>query len=507
MNQMYRRQSLLLAALLLLASLPASAQFKRFSNHKNTDEGFALRVPSKWDAIPPQPSEIEIVAKWAMDNKRGGYNSYEMQIMRFEPKGGTTGDEKNVGLPGLEEKEGQSRADRMRAFREAYRPTSFEQWFERNYRGDAKLPEPETLKLKKKGLTGKLYTIPNWLDQGLWKISALIGVYSDGTYEWVVLYKVNRDAVIDPKRPKSKTAGKSSILKSLSSFHLIKKKERKLDFDPADNELLAKVYAQAKRGLPKDWEIRPTKSKNYVVVHNIPRKKTKQLVFVSDILKHLDRIRKIYEELFPPRKEITAVSIVRICRDKEEYHQYGGPGGSAGYWNAGDEELVIYDASKSGGKKDSFSTLFHEAFHQYIYYAMGEVSPHSWYNEGFGDYFAGANPKRSYKIEPFKWRTGTVRAAVATGEAHHLRDLVNFEQSQYYSLNPGMCYAQGWALVYFLNHKKTKKHPVWGGILQRYFDKLIETGNKKQANEHAFENVDFDELNDAYHAFIKKGFK
>ena len=88
---------------------------------------------------------------------------------------------------------------------------------------------------------------------------------------------------------------------------------------------------------------------------------------------------------------------MRVCGDRKEYHEYGGPGGSAGYWNSGSEELVFYDASRS--KKiddDTVSVLYHEAFHQYIYYSVGNVAPHSWFNEGHGDYYAGADLKGAH---------------------------------------------------------------------------------------------------------------
>ena len=40
---------------------------------------------------------------------------------------------------------------------------------------------------------------------------------------------------------------------------------------------------------------------------------------------------------------------------------------------------------------DTLAVLYHEAFHQFIFYSVGEVAPHSWFNEGHGDYFSGAD--------------------------------------------------------------------------------------------------------------------
>ena len=68
---------------------------------------------------------------------------------------------------------------------------------------------------------------------------------------------------------------------------------------------------------------------------------------------------------------------------------------SAGYWNSRTEELVLFDAEEHerGKRPDdsgTFIVLYHEAFHQYIHYSTGELPPHSWFNEGYGDYFSGA---------------------------------------------------------------------------------------------------------------------
>ena len=87
-----------------------------------------------------------------------------------------------------------------------------------------------------------------------------------------------------------------------------------------------------------------------------------------------------------------------ICKDRDEYFKYGGPRGSAGYWNNKSEELVLYDGTKrekgeKTDKLDTFIVLYHEAFHQYIHYSAGELAPHSWYNEGMGDYYAGGKFK------------------------------------------------------------------------------------------------------------------
>lgn len=180
---------------------------------------------------------------------------------------------------------------------------------------------------------------------------------------------------------------------------------------------------------------------------------------------------QLYEVLFPPDRPIKAVSVVRVCKDGAQYSQYGGPGGSAGYWYAPGKELVFYE----NGKKDSLSVLYHEAFHQYIYYSVGDFSPHSWFNEGHGDYFAGFDYRAGRFVPaPFDWRITEAKNAKRNPKRPPLREWINWSQAQYYGRNDanieiGENYALGWSLVYFL---RTTKKPAYQGVLDRYFNSL-----------------------------------
>jgi hypothetical protein len=254
---------------------------------------------------------------------------------------------------------------------------------------------------------------------------------------------------------------------------------------------------EIEKGKIDGWDVIVSSKKQYVVLYNTDNGRNK--VLAQEIARQIELIREqLYEKQFPPSKPITAVSVVRVCGDAKEYHRYGGPGGSAGYWNSAAEELVFYDASRA--KKidsDTLAVLYHEAFHQYIYYSAGDIAPHSWFNEGHGDYYSGAQLHgRTFKIEPFRWRTGIIKNAVAHGPREKmevegpdgkkhvqyaadggytpLADFVKFTQRQYYSY-PGICYAQGWSFIYFLREivpKKRAYREKWGHILDRYFDTL-----------------------------------
>ena len=262
---------------------------------------------------------------------------------------------------------------------------------------------------------------------------------------------------------------------------------------------------EIEKGLVKGWAVMVSPKKNYIVIYDTRSNRNNLLAKV--ISDRIERIREqVYETRFPPASKVEAVSIVRICGDESAYHAYGGPWGSAGYWNSDAEELVFYDASpQREPDDDTLAVLYHEAFHQFIYYSVGEVSPHSWFNEGTGDYFSGSKYSGGkFTIKPFNWRVATIREAIRKGpspftevtgreaEGIHfkfdrgsegytpLKAFVRLTQREYYSY-PSICYAQGWSLVYFLR-EGVPKNPAWnekwGKILGIYFDTLKREANK-----------------------------
>jgi hypothetical protein len=244
------------------------------------------------------------------------------------------------------------------------------------------------------------------------------------------------------------------------------------------------------RGLVKGWGVVVSPKRNYVVIYNTKGRRNDALARL--IAERVEMIREqIYERNFPPAKPFDDVAIVRVCGDRAEYHAYGGPGGSAGYWSPGTEELVFYDASPATKvDDDTIAVLYHEAFHQYIYYSAGRVAPHSWFDEGHGDYYAGAKLSGGkFTIRPFSWRVGTIKGAINAGPSPRdeqgrwdrrregytpLPDFTAFSQRDYYSY-PGVSYAQGWSLVYFLREivpTKPAWNAKWGKILDTYFTTL-----------------------------------
>ena len=211
--------------------------------------------------------------------------------------------------------------------------------------------------------------------------------------------------------------------------------------------------------------------------------------------------------------EASRTSVVRVCKNKEQYVSYGGSPSSAGFWYSVTEELVLFD-DKVGGRSDTWAVLNHEAFHQYIYYFYGNIAPHSWYNEGTGDFYSGYKYNRNgtFTLDKFSWRVGTIQEALGQGKFVPLADFVRLTQPEYYGKNKWDLdgfhnYAQGWSFVYFLRTGKKANargwNPRWDTILDDYLRALASSGKVEQAVEQAFTGVDMEELQQAWIAYTK----
>jgi len=266
------------------------------------------------------------------------------------------------------------------------------------------------------------------------------------------------------------------------------------------------------------WEDTP----NYVLLTN-----SDKAMLIRDLQKKLEGIRKYYLERFPPVAEITALATVRVCKDRDEYIEYGGWPESGGYWNPLARELVFYD----GGKEDTRIVLYHEAFHQYVYYAVGEVRPHPWFNEGYGDYFSGAEFNTygdvlRMRLNP--WRTNQLQSLI--GQHPSWAELIRMEQAEFMTLDPGRNYQMAWSMVYFLEEAKAvEKNPRWARILPTYYETLktafteerrqlslagqaddpaeLEVASARaraRAVQAAFEGVDLHEIEFAWIQFLRE---
>lgn len=316
--------------------------------------------------------------------------------------------------------------------------------------------------------------------------------------------------------------------------------ERLRLFEPSDKSgaALLALYANSKfvdiprrvavrKRLVRGWRAEDTE--HFIVVYD-----TKDQPLIRKICFDVEVLYALYASYFPPAGAMSSVSTVRVCRDRDEYLAYGGDEGTAGYFNFLDEELVFYDAHvdrKNGIADDTLTlvVLYHEAFHQFIHYSVGELPPHPWFNEGHGDFFGGARVHGELQsIGPNPMRVDDVQKAVQFGRNVPWKDIVTFEQSRFMQ-DAGIHYPQSWSMIYFLRTSpEVQKRAEWRNILPSYFDELKKAWSEEKvalelagdqndwekrwkagkrarsrALSVAFTGVDYDEIDSAWIAFVK----
>ncbi len=486
---MRRRLSLLLPLLWLLASvLPAAASDVPRQRYRDRVYKFSFKMFDKWSQVPIENGEKIDVAKFVEGTDRGDL-APTLTVVRLNLKEGGDGPVVTPGLPEGLPPEIKARLAALEAPKCAWDATIGQMRLPDGFKPDrSKFDEIES----KDDVKGKMWSleVDYGGDYGDYKIYVSLIDFVKDDLEYGIFFRC------PATRRKSFERGLVVLGRSFE-FHDEKAKDVET-LDVLDGVAITpERRREIERSLIQGWKVIVSPKKQYVVIYNTKHERNNQLA--EEIARRIELIREqIYEKQFPPAHPITAVSIVRVCGDRKEYFAYGGPGGSAGYWNSQAEELVFYDASPSKAiDDDTVAVLYHEAFHQYIYYSVGDVAPHSWFNEGHGDYYAGAQLKgKKFKLEPFRWRMGIIRAAVqhgprakATvqgddGKSHEqwandggytpLRDFVRFTQGQYYAY-PDVSYAEGWSLIYFLREivpKNREYREKWGKILDTYFDTL-----------------------------------
>ncbi|MCB9899238.1 MAG: DUF1570 domain-containing protein [Planctomycetes bacterium] len=425
-----------LGAAVLLALAPSADA----GVHKDTRLGFQIKPPKDFESIALQPGQTNPVAQWQDPRKEYG-----------------SGNESSMYLNARFEIMAYSRAF-ADAFEGGYESFLDDKWED----CDSWLGYGEVEKEKKIRVDGSdaREKAVSFEEAGITMYFAMI---PQDDYVFLVTGK----SLLNRYKGRA-----SDFSKAAKSFERIEKEdagERSAELAQMDDQerRLQTVIDQ----LPEGWD--HMRTDRYLFVYNADKD------FVKDLGKQIEAIRDVYEKLYPPDRPITDVSIVRVCKDRTTYMGYGGPAGAGGHWSPWLKELVIFDMPP---RDNTVAVLNHEAFHQYIYYYYGELSPHSWYNEGTGDYFAGAKMTKTYRIQGFGngpggfGRQETVKEAVRETRSGRegitpLKELMNYSQGEYYN-NAGVHYAQGWALIHMLRESKRLK-PAWARILDDYLVNLL----------------------------------
>lgn len=519
---------------------PAHAQApKAFIDYKDdSDLGFKVKVPKDWRFIPPQPGDENLIGKYDPAGDKGidingRYWTYHVWLVKFDRRKKSSDgapkkeDEHRIQMPGLKDVD------------------AFIHGQELEVPGNWKKAEKEGGPLSITGVVASSCVYE------LTKDKVPLRLY-------VAQYKLSDD--LDIALIANGPGDEKKWMKFEGPFQTMGKSFKRLELEalvaasakagdsPQRSRKRAEITAKIKS--QPGWSLYETP--NYFIVSNNTDK-----AFIDELMVRLEAIRKCYEETYPVEKVLalkklhdeaeakkraaepkkdkpegaggsteedhteakdvdsvaeSRCSVVRVVQNAEQYHSYGGPPQSAGYFSPDQGELVIYDDKAVGGRNNSWATMNHEAFHQYIFCFFGSLSPHRWYDEGTGDFYAGYQLKNSrFELKPFDWRVSTIKEALrarTSGKQTYvpLKELVRFTHDEYYGKNKynlggGENYAQGWSFIWFLrtgpkNCRAWNK--AWTPILDQYLKVLAESGDLDQAVDQAFAGVDWDELEKAW---------
>lgn len=478
-----RRVAWMIAAALFCGSGRARAQAPEgFLTTENKPEGFTFYRPGSYSEMPLQPGESIILARYVRKDPGQPAKSSAPQLAIHKiaaeiwilsipkpPAPSTTS-----GLPAPDDGSADGEAPKAAADKKTEDPAiekdaihSFEEFVSKRMKGWKITSSKPT---EERGVKKTVFTV-SFPGTGVAKGSRAMAWVADRADRLLALLGTSSEDDFDRSLRTFETSAQSLKEIKISDAE-IQRWEKSYQSHP---ELKDPAFRLARRKeLVSGWQAIDTP--NYLIVHH-----TDDQVLLGRVRNGLETIRALYEKLFPPAKPIEAVSVVRVCKNREEYLYYGGQPSSAGFWNSARQELVLFDniVHKKGNQllsTDSCFVLYHEAFHQYIFYSIGEFAPHDWFNEGYGDYFSGADmfegEKQLKRIGTNPWRLDVVKKALGSSQYVRLDTLIRASHKEYYA-NPRLYYAEGWSLVYFLNESDAvRKHPQWSQILARYFAAL-----------------------------------
>lgn len=243
----------------------------------------------------------------------------------------------------------------------------------------------------------------------------------------------------------------------------------------------------------KDWWY--VNTENYIILSNLS---IKHKIMVQELQNDVEYYRAAYATLIKPRTDITAVSVIRVFASPAEYLAYVGADmqWTGGVWMPSKKEMAIKPIDWGGNKEQRYMAkriTFHEAFHQYLFYALDQVQTSTWFNEGHAEFFETAEIKnKCLEVDEDERNVEVLMRMIAASKAD-VGALVKMDREEFYSKNDEQRtenYVLAWALVYYLRKGASLDRPAThADLLDRYVDALWSTKDEQKATSAAFSNT------------------
>ena len=226
------------------------------------------------------------------------------------------------------------------------------------------------------------------------------------------------------------------------------------------------------------------------------------IAFIKNVGRLMEAMQAAYRRYVPPQKDL-AVSAVRVFATREGYNEYikGATGESGdrsiGLWSPSHEELLILDMGNSK-RYETFKTMRHEAFHQYLHYATGNGNHAVWFNEGHACFFENVSydTKKNY-VRIWDDPKDRRPAAVASDPerfAKLAKDILMLDHAAFYEgtlKEVNDRYSAAWAAIYFLQKgsHSFKEFADYQGVVPAYLEAMKEGKPAREATRIAWEGV------------------
>ena len=304
-----------------------------------------------------------------------------------------------------------------------------------------------------------------------------------------------------PRTPTGNEAPSSKF----QNFSLYRNRERSANFVASRDAVISSI-----RNMKNWWYV---ETANYILVSDLT---SRHRAFVRQLQTDLEFLRAAYEFLVPPRVGINAVSVVRVFSSANDYIEYvpREVEWTSGVWTPARKELVIKRSEEGKTREQRHSLLrvtFHEAFHQYLHYALAQRPVAMWFNEGHADFFAGCTIRgRRLTVEENSWRTDTLKLLLDAGAAR-ISDVLTLSQADFYGAGVPEAvrnrvrdrnYTIAWALTYFLRKASLlREYVAYRTLADDYIDAVWRTQDPMRATEIVFSQVDMEQFQGDFEAF------
>lgn len=469
----------LLATVFITVSIPAQATFAR-GWYQDKTLGFMVRPPAQWRQIPTKPDEQWIVglfqSKKEYTNKEGYSKKLMMRIIMFDNAPPKKKEEEKEKEGKKEDKVSVIRFGRNlihRNFQDYVKRTQSGGGFYFNVNKPRKSGVPGRMyevKIEKLSYGGKRRLVAWDFTQKNVSFAIEFDVYEEHYKKLTPLVKkvfrsfkfVARNTF--PSEGEAEGAIKIPNDEDWKKLPVTERHRIRLGIEAEqERKLMAK--------LPKDWKV--TKSKHFLVISHGDPKFTKAIVNIGEAC--FAWLERRFDGL---SDEYVRRSIIRICKDYDEYQAYhsGGSGGfgfsiSFGSFQREVSELQFYDGERMNYQ---WSYFMQHLFRHYLRDKDDEFMDDApdWLSRGIYGMLSGTVVKgRRVSFQP----TVSARIAIAklkkkggfkNGSLKNLRDLMSMTGKEFYDLekknqDAAIRYQLGY-LMRFLEGPG-RKHKLFGG--------------------------------------------